>query len=717
MIALIYLLIFMPMAAALLSYLIGRRSKSGRDLFMSLAVVAEFVLSLSLHTLGWGDHGVISLPGICGMGLHFTLDGFRAIYVSIACFMWMMTGLLSPEYFAHYRNRNRYYFFNLITLGATVAIFLSADLYTTFIFFELMSLASYVWVAQDEKPAALRAAGTYLAVAVMGGMALLMGLFLLYHETGTLMIDALPQACAGKNLYPAAICMFVGFGAKAGAFPMHIWLPKAHPVAPAPASSLLSGILTKTGIFGLLVISCKMLLHDGGWSTFILLVGVITMFLGALLALFSVDFKRTLACSSVSQIGFILVGLGMFGLLGEENGLAMQGTFLHMMNHSLFKLVLFLTAAVIFMNTHKLDLNEIRGFGRKKPLLGFCFLMGALGIGGIPMWSGYISKTLIHESIVEYIHGLHEGHFIPGLLNAGNMKAIEWIFLISGGLTLAYMCKLFVAVFVEKNEDPEVQRSYDEKKPYMNRISAAALTVSAAVIPYLGASPHETMDHLSDLAQSFFGVEHAEHVALYFNWINVKGCFISLCVGTLVYVLAVRGWMMQREPGGAKYYVNRWPAFLDLEEAIYRPVLLRLLPGVLGTLCRIMDGFVDVLAKALIAIGGVLAGIADIFVDGIVVLLRKTVYRDSPKHGELEEGNALTHSLGLLLNSITKPLHKTLWRDREVKRDFEHWLVLKYAAFKENLTVIGRSLSYGLVLFCLGLCATLLYLLISAFLR
>ena len=178
-------------------------------------------------------------------------------------------------------------------------------------------------------------------------MVLLMGIFLLYHETGTLMIHELAQACAGKKLYAAALCMLVGFGAKAGAYPIHIWLPKAHPVAPAPASSLLSGILTKTGIFGILVISCQILSHDELWGAFILLIGVITMFLGALLALFSINFKRTLACSSVSQIGFILVGVGMLGLLGEHNTLAARGTFLHMVNHSMFKLILFLVAAVM----------------------------------------------------------------------------------------------------------------------------------------------------------------------------------------------------------------------------------------------------------------------------------------------------------------------------------------------------------------------------------
>ena len=295
---LIDLLVFMPMAAALLSYLLGRKTKAGRNAFVGAVVVLEFLFSLLLAVKGQGTESV--LPGICGMGLRFTVDGFRAVYVVIAAFMWMVTGLFSPDYFAHYRNRNRYYLFQLVTLGATEGICLSADLYTTFVFFEIMSLASYVWVAQDEKEEALKAASTYLAVAVIGGLVMLMGLFLLYHQTGTLMIGALPAACAGKNVYAAAACLFVGFGAKAGAFPLHIWLPKARPVAPAPASSLLSGILTKTGIFGILVISCKLLVRDEAWGTFTLLIGVVTMFLGAALALFSVDFKRTLACSSVS---------------------------------------------------------------------------------------------------------------------------------------------------------------------------------------------------------------------------------------------------------------------------------------------------------------------------------------------------------------------------------------------------------------------------------
>ena len=211
---LIYLSVFWPMAAAFLSFLIGRKSKALRDGFVCAAVAAEFLLSLGLLAVSGSGAEAVTLPGVCGFGLSFTAGGFRSIYAAIAAFMWLISGLLSPEYFAHYRNRNRYYLFWLITLGATVAVFLSADLYTTFVFFEIMSLCSYVWVAQDEKAGSLRAGATYLAVAVIGGMVMLMGIFLLYHQTGTLMINELPADAA---LWPAALCMFVGFAGTAAA--------------------------------------------------------------------------------------------------------------------------------------------------------------------------------------------------------------------------------------------------------------------------------------------------------------------------------------------------------------------------------------------------------------------------------------------------------------------------------------------------------------------
>lgn len=716
MTVLIYSLIFLPAAGAAAAFLTGRKNKKCRDYFVSGITILEFALAVMLfwrYLSGGRTANVTEMSGICGMGLIFAVDGFRAVYVCIAAFMWMGTSLFSIEYFGHYRNRNRYYLFQLITLGATEAVFLSADLYTMFVFFEVMSFASYVWVAQDERRESLRAAATYLAVAVIGGLVMLFGLFLLYHQAGTLRIDELYEACRGKNVRGAALCMLFGFGAKAGVFPLHIWLPKAHPVAPAPASALLSGILTKTGIFGVLVISCKIFLHDGVWGTLILILGVLTMVIGAVLALFSIDFKRTLACSSVSQIGFVLVGIGMQGLLGEKNALAVRGSFLHMVNHSLFKLVLFMVAGVIYMNLHKLDLNEIRGFGRKKPLLAFIYLMGALGIGGMPLWSGYISKTLLHESIVEYTEILagNPAEMFGLSAAAGTMKVIEWVFLISGGLTVAYMTKLFIAVFVEKNRDAALQEKYDAQRQYMSPLSAVVLFASSLLFPVMGMFSGATLDKLADLGQEFMGLAGAGERISYFSFGNLKGSLTSIAIGALVYFAVGRGWMLK---GEGRVYVDRWPKFLDLEEYLYRPILLVLLPTVCGCLSHILDGITDTAAKFLTKAGGVMAGLLNTLVDALVVILRKTVYRDYSKMGELKEGNGVTYVLGSIVNMLCRIMNRTFWQRHPRETDYRHKFALEYWRIRETNYLITRSLSYGLILFSIGLCATLIYLLIGA---
>lgn len=711
----IYLLawiVFFPLAGAGVTYLAGRTDKRFRDYMACAVAVIEFLMTMIILITMKDQTAGVELPGICQMGLKFETDGFRAVYGTVAAFMWMMTTLFSTEYFRHYRNRNRYYLFMIMTLGATEGVLFSADLYTTFIFFEMMSFTSYVWVAQDERKESLRAAETYLAIAVIGGLVILMGLFLLYHQTGTLMIDDLYQACQGKNVLAACVCMFVGFGAKAGAFPLHIWLPKAHPVAPAPASALLSGILTKTGIFGILVISCKILFHDARWGTFVLLVGVLTMVAGAVLAVFSIDIKRTLACSSVSQIGFILVGIGMQGLLGEENILAVRGTMLHMVNHSLFKLTLFMAAGVIYMNLHKLDLNEIRGFGRNKPLLKLAFLSGALGIGGVPLFSGYISKTLLHESIVEYAGIAGKSDQILGV---SDIRLVEWLFLISGGLTVAYMLKLFMAVFVEENKDRQRQKAYDDLKgSYMNTMSKIVLGICAVLFPLMGILPDRFMNWMADLGQTFMGAEEAAEQISWFGMTNLSGSLISVLLGAAVYLLVIRRWMMRKQADGSKEYVNCWPAVLDLEDYLYRPVLLQVLPAVAGGVCKVLDKLVDVFAKIQPLAAYVEASFFNTIQDPVIVEMKKDIYHGSEEPDDPEEGNPVTHVLGRCCNVVKHLLNATVWKKHPCKTDFKHKFALRYEQFRENMMLIGRSMSYGLLLFSLGLCITLIYLLIAA---
>ena len=671
---------FWPMLAALVSYRIGRSSKQFRNRFAQAAALLEALLLFCVLAFTARSGGFIcSLPWLLG-GLTFEADGFRSLYAAIGGFMWLMTTVFSEEYLSHYRNRNRYYFFTLMTLGATVGVFFSGDLLTTFIFFEIMSFTSYVMVIHDENPAAMRAGQTYLAVAVLGGMVMLMGLFLLYIAAGTLTIASLREACATlpaeirPRLYLAGSLILFGFGAKAGMYPLHIWLPKAHPVAPAPASALLSGILTKAGVFGVLVLSCRIFLHDAAWGTAILVLGVLTMFTGAVIAVFSVNLKRTLACSSVSQIGFILVGIGMQGLLGEENALAVWGTQLHMVNHSLFKLVLFMSAGAVYMKCHRLDLNDIRGFGRKKPLLKLIFLSGALGIGGVPLFSGYISKTLLHEGIVEYIEVLeHAGRSILA------MKSVEWIFLLSGGLTVAYMTKLFIAVFVEANTDAGLQAKYDAMKPAMTLRSALALGIPALLFPLFGSFPGLTMQKIAEFGQGFLNGSSPEHAIHWFSLTNLKGAAISLLIGAAVYLFLIRKFLLRVDSSGESRYVNLWPEKLDIEEQIYRP------------LCAF-------LAKVSVAFSSLFADFGD---------------RIFPKTAEFTALLA-SNVTASLPDWITAALRKTVLRKIPIPADdpaqhSQDDLPVDLPIPEKTLSVL-TSFSYGLILFGIGLVITILVL-------
>ena len=301
-----------------------------------------------------------------------------------------------------------------------------------------MSFTSYVWVVQNETPQAIRAAETYLAVAVIGGLTLLMGLFLLWSPArAPCDLDALCDAGGG----PAGGEAGPALGRRAAAAwwasaPRRVCsrctsgCPRPIPWPRPRPRPFVSGILTKSGVFGILAVSRLLFPVNVDWSRLVLVLGVVTMLGGAILAVFSIDLKRTLACSSMSQIGFILVGVAMQGLLGEENALAAWGTVLHMMNHSLIKLVLFVAAGVVYLGCHSLDLNEVRGFaGNDKPWLGTVFVVGAASIAGVPGFSGYVSKTLLHESIVEYIH-----HLEAIGAEATYYRLVEVLFLFAGGL-------------------------------------------------------------------------------------------------------------------------------------------------------------------------------------------------------------------------------------------------------------------------------------------
>lgn len=586
---LLLFLVFFPFLAAYFVYPLRRRGREYRNLYVRIIPGVELMAAVLLLAFP----GAAALPQVCGMGLRFEAGSLHTLLAVLSAFLWLMTALPCKEYFADREGVNRYYCSWLMTLGALMGVFLAADLFTLFVFFEIMSFASYVWVAQNENPGALRAGQTYLAVAVFGGMMLLVGLLMLYHLLGSLIFDRMPGLVAALprdqygELFVAGLFCLVGFGAKAGMFPLHIWLPKAHPVAPAPASALLSGILTKSGIFGILVTSRYLFFSSADWNMVVLVSGTITMVLGAVLALFSINLKRTLACSSMSQIGFVLVGVAMQGYLGAENALAAWGTVLHMLNHGLIKLVLFVSAGVVYLGTHSLNLNDIRGWGRNKPMLKTVFFIGAAAIAGVPGTSGYISKTLLHESIVEYIHELEHLGF-----SAAGFQMVEWLFLISGGLTAAYMTKLFAAIFFERRAEKQKFNA----REYMAPATQVTVGLTAFLLLALGLTPWASMQTIAESSSVFLRAGEHHGRIRYFSWTNLQGALISLAIGAAIYVLLVRTVFRKKTADGA-VYPDLWPEKLDLEDLVYRPAVKGL--AFIGALCaRVSAGIGDFLVLA-----------------------------------------------------------------------------------------------------------------------
>ncbi|MBR5520627.1 MAG: sodium:proton antiporter [Oscillospiraceae bacterium] len=554
---------------------------------LNLAIVimcaTELVLCLWLFINAHHYEGIVaSVNWFSGLGVKFEINGLGVLQAVATSVIWVGSSVFSEEYFDHDKTYlARYYAFFCVTFGATLGIFLAYDLFTVFVFFETMSFASYALVAHNQDEDSIAAGNSYLTVAVLGGLMVLMGVFVLNSMTGTLVIHELKDACApfinAPMLYAAGFMIFFGFAAKAGMFPLHGWLPKAHPAAPAPASAALSGILIKAGVYGVIVVTLKILSGSFEWACIMLALGVLTMFVGAVFALMSINLKETLAYSSMSQIGFIIIGVAMTGILGDHGAIPAYGTVLHMINHTLIKLVLFTSAGVVYANTHSLNLNEIQGFGKDKPFLKTVFAVAAMGIMGIPGFNGYISKTLLHEGIVEYIHMHPAGVEI--------FQMVEAIFLISGGFTVAYMTKLFICLFVKQ----PTHKHHKSSHGYITKRTMAVLSVVAVIISVFGLFPHATMDKIAESTAHFMGIHALDHSVEYFAFVNLKGGLISITIGILVYMIIVRGFLVRKDKG----YINPYNKSWTVENKIFRPLLFTVLPFIGGFASRVMDVLPD----------------------------------------------------------------------------------------------------------------------------
>lgn len=324
------------------------------------------------------------------------VDSISCLFAALTAVVWFLVGLYSVTYMTHEEEEHRFFGFYLIVLGVLIGLDFSANLVTMYLFYEMMTLTSLPLVLHERTREAVMAGLKYLFYSVAGAFLALFGILYfasvsqeLSFTPGGILQGLIPEGKEGI-LLAAVCCILIGFGTKAGMFPLHGWLPTAHPVAPAPASAVLSGLITKSGVLAVIRVVYYIVGPDrlrGTWVQNIwMLLSLLTVFMGSMLAYKEPVMKKRLAYSTVSQVSYILFGLSLF------QPTAFVGALAHVVFHSFIKNGLFLVAGAVIFKTGWKRVEEMRGLGQVMPVTLGCYTVLSLALIGIPPASGFVSK-------------------------------------------------------------------------------------------------------------------------------------------------------------------------------------------------------------------------------------------------------------------------------------------------------------------------------------
>jgi len=423
-----------------------------------------------------------------GGRFHLLLDPLAALFLLPVFGVSAVAALYGAGYLRHHEGKRPlgglWLFLDLLIAGMAMVV-VAHDSLLFLLSWEVMALAPFFLVAfEDEKRPVREAAWTYLIATHMGTVFLFVLFFLLGSRAGSMDFDAFPAVLAAAP-HLASICFLlaiVGFGSKAGFVPMHVWLPEAHPVAPSHVSALMSGVMIKTGIYGLV----RLLTLTGApllwWSWVLISLGAASGILGVVFALAQHNLKRLLAYHSVENIGIILLGLGV-GLRGVANHspllacLGFAGSLLHVLNHALFKSLLFLGAGAVQHATHTLDLEELGGLLKRMPWSGTAFLVGAAAIVGLPPLNGFVSEFLIFVAAFLPLATGHGSNPVAGVAVLVSLGLIS-------GLAAACFAKAFATVYLG---EPRSDHATTAHEVGGEMVAAMVLLAAACMAIGLGA--------------------------------------------------------------------------------------------------------------------------------------------------------------------------------------------------------------------------------------
>lgn len=423
--------------------------------------------------------------------LALKMDGISRLFLAIAAYGYLLSAIYAFRYLEHGGRETSFFSFFLLSLGALAGMDLAKNLITLYLCFELLTLLSMPLVLHDRTQASIRAALKYLFYSVAGAFLGLCAIFFLAQYATTLDFQtggALDPARFAGHEGQLRVVIFLGvlgFGAKAGLYPLHGWLPTAHPVAPAPASAILSGIIAKAGVLAILRLiyfSVGPNFFAGTWvQTAWLSLALLTVFMGSMMAYREKVLKKRLAYSTVSQISYVLTGLFLLTPEGMVGGL------LHVVFHATIKLCLFMAAGSIIFNTGKTRVDELRGYGKLMPITFWSYTAASLALIGIPPASGFVSKW----------------YLASGALNSG-LPVFSWlapvILLISALLTAGYLLPISIDGFFPGRDF----QTPDKRSPEGGWIMWGPIVLLSALTMLLGLFSAPLVSAVRALAATLF---------------------------------------------------------------------------------------------------------------------------------------------------------------------------------------------------------------------
>lgn len=451
----------------------SRAGRSGKGVY-GLAIGALLAAAILALWAAWsGDKSVTLFYLMEDVPIYFQVDSLGRWFVTLVTAVWVLVGIYSTAYMRHEGEEKRFFGFYLLLYGVLVCLDFAGNLVTMYLFYEIMTLTSFPLVLHSGSREAIMAALKYLFYSLCGAYMGLFGIYFLYRfckspafTPGGVLSGEILTRHEGILLV-VVMLMLVGFGAKAGMFPLHAWLPTAHPVAPSPASAVLSGVIVKSGVLAVIRVVYYIVGPDflrGTWVQYVwMALALSTVFMGSMLAYREPVLKKRLAYSTVSNLSYILFGLAVLSPEG------FTGALLHVAFHGITKCGLFLTAGIFLMDG-KTRVEELSGIGRRMPTVLWCYTLLSLALIGIPPASGFVSKWYLAQGALQAELGAW-GYVGTAVL------------LVSALLTAGYLLPLIIKGFFPGTSASHTERQEPKGAMLVPLLLLAVLALGMGLFP------------------------------------------------------------------------------------------------------------------------------------------------------------------------------------------------------------------------------------------